>query len=167
MKPPIEVRNEIAIPAAAERVWDVLADVERWPSWYRACRWVEVASVGQAGRPVSFRWKAHPIELESTVIESARPHLFAFVADGRGVHAERAFTIRPSSDGFGSVVVSDETQVGWLPWLGRVYLAPRLRRANQAMFVDLARAVSNVAAAPPFGGPARGVDGVRENTATR
>jgi hypothetical protein len=167
MRAPIEVRNQIAIPAVPERVWDVLADVGRWPSWYRACRWVQVAPVEQTGRPVSFRWKAHPLELESTVIASARPHLFAFVADGRGVHAERTFTIRPSSDGLGSVVISDETQVGWLPWLGRVYLGPRLRASNQAMFVDLARAVTNVAAAPSLGGRERAVGGVRENPSTR
>jgi len=29
-------------PAAAERVWDLLTDVEGWPLWYRACRWVRV-----------------------------------------------------------------------------------------------------------------------------
>ena len=41
---PIEVRNAIVIRASAERVWDLLTDVERWPSWYRACRWVRVES---------------------------------------------------------------------------------------------------------------------------
>ena len=41
-RPPIDVHNEIVAPAAAERVWDLLADVEGWPSWYRACRWVRV-----------------------------------------------------------------------------------------------------------------------------
>ncbi len=43
-RPPIEVQNEIVIPASAERVWDLLADVEKWPSWYRACKWVRVES---------------------------------------------------------------------------------------------------------------------------
>jgi hypothetical protein len=137
MSVPIEVDNELVIAAAAERVWDVLTDVGGWPSWYRACQWVRVES-NEPGRPVSFRWKAHPVELRSSVTASARPHSFAFVADGLGVHAERTFTIRPAADGRGTVVVSHETQVGWLPWLGRVYLAPRLRAANDAMFVNLA-----------------------------
>ena len=35
---------------------------------------------------------------------------------------------------------------GWLPWLGRVFLAPRLRAANQVMFDDLARAAGHGAA---------------------
>ncbi len=146
-RPPIEVRNEIVIRASAERVWDLLTDVEGWPSWYRACRWVRVestgraAATGNAARATSFRWKAHPVVLRSTVVAADRPHLFAIVADARGLHAERTFTLRSTLDGLGTVVVSDETQVGLVPWLGRLFLAPRLRAANQAMFDDLARAV--------------------------
>ena len=49
-RPPIVVHNEIVIPASAERVWDLLSDVERWPSWYRACRWVRVESGDSAAR---------------------------------------------------------------------------------------------------------------------
>jgi short-subunit dehydrogenase/uncharacterized protein YndB with AHSA1/START domain len=151
-RPPIEVRNQIVIPASAERVWDLLTDVERWPSWYRACRWVRLesgtASAGSAARLVSFRWKAHPVELRSTVIAADRPHTFAIVADARGLHAERAFTVGPTADGSGTLVVSHETQVGPVPWLGRLVLAPRLRAANQEMFDDLARAAAQGAAKP-------------------
>ena len=141
-RPPIEVHNEIVIPASAERVWELLTDVEKWPSWYRACKWVRVES------PVSFRWKAHPVELRSTVVAADRPHTFAIVADTRGLHADRTFTLRPTPNGLGTVVVSHETQVGPFAWLGRLILAPRLRAANQVMFEDLSRAASRAAAAP-------------------
>jgi short-subunit dehydrogenase/uncharacterized protein YndB with AHSA1/START domain len=151
-RPPIEVRNEAVIAASVERVWDLLSNVEGWPSWYRACRWVRVepngraTSTGSAAPPVSFRWKAHPVVLRSTVVASERPHAFAIVADALGLHADRTFTVRPAPDGRGSVVVSHETQVGLVPWLGRLYLAPRLYAANQAMFEDLARAAEHSAA---------------------
>jgi short-subunit dehydrogenase len=138
--PPIVVHNEAVIRASSERVWDLLTDVERWPSWYRACRWVRLEPGGGA-----FRWKAHPVELRSTVVGSERPRSFAFVADARGFHAERAFSVRPTPDGRGAIVVSHETQVGVFPWLGRLFLAPRLRAANQAMFDDLARAATATA----------------------
>ena len=147
-RPPIEVRNETVIHASAERVWDLLTDVERWPSWYRACRWVRVESPASAAQPLVFRWKAHPVELRSTVVASERPHSFAITADALGLHAERTFTLRPTPDGSSTVVVSHETQVGLLPWLGRAFLAPRLRAANQAMFDDLARAAAHVAVTP-------------------
>ena len=146
-RPPIEVRNEAVIRASVERVWDLLTDVEGWPSWYRACRWVNVESPDGAAQPLVFRWKAHPVELRSAVVTSNRPHSFAITADAVGLHAERTFTLRPTADGLGTVIVSDETQVGLVPWLGRAFLAPRLRAANQAMFEDLARAVVHGAAA--------------------
>ena len=104
------------------------------------------ASRGGAARGMSFRWKAHPVTLRSTVVATDRPHSFTFVADAWGLHAERTFTLRPTPDGQGTVVVSDETQVGLLPWLGRAFLGPRLHAANQVMFDDLARAASDAAA---------------------
>ncbi len=139
---PIEVRNAAVIHAPAERVWDLLTDVERWPSWWRACQWVRLESPASAASVV-FRWKAHPVELRSAVVKSDRPHGFAITADGRGVHAERTFTLRTTPDGSSTIVVSHETQVGLLPWLGRVFLAPRLHAVNQAMFDDLNRAAGH------------------------
>jgi uncharacterized protein YndB with AHSA1/START domain len=139
---PIEVRNAALINAPADRVWDLLTDVERWPSWWRACRWVRLESPTRAASVV-FRWKAHPVELRSEVVKSERPHCFAITADGSGVHAERTFTLRPTADGSRTVIVSHETQVGPLPWLGRAFLAPRLHTVNQAMFDDLNRAASH------------------------
>lgn len=133
-RPPIEVRNEMVMRASAERIWDLLADVERWPSWWRLCQWVRKDS------QLSFTWKAHPVVLRSTVIAHDRPRVFTITADGLGVRAVRAFTVSPAPGGRGTLVVSHETQVGPLPWLGRLILAPRLRAANQAMFEDLARA---------------------------
>jgi uncharacterized protein YndB with AHSA1/START domain len=145
-RPPIEVRNEIVIRASAERVWELLSDVARWPSWWRLCRWVRVESTDSAARATSFRWKAHPVELRSTVISADRPRSFAITADGMGVRAVRRFTIAPAPDGLSVVVVSHETQEGPLPWLGRLILGPRLRKANQAMFEDLARAAGKAVA---------------------
>jgi short-subunit dehydrogenase len=147
-RPPIVVHNEIVIRAPAERVWDLLADVERWPTWYRACRWVRIESTNEAGGPLSFRWKAHPVELRSSIVASQRPYSFAFVADAPGVHAERAFTLRPAADGMSTIVASHETQVGLMPWLGRLYLGPRLRAANDRMFRDLAVAAGQREAKP-------------------
>ena len=93
MTAPIEVRNETVVRASAERVWDVLTDVERWPSWVR------VESPGSAAQPLVFRWKAHPVELRSAVVTSDPPQSFAITADALALHAERTFTLRPTPDG--------------------------------------------------------------------
>ena len=141
-QPVIEVNNEIVISAPAERVWDLLTDVEGWPSWYQACQWVRIEPTSGPTEPLSFRWKAHPVTLRSTVVGSDRPRSFAIIADGLGVHADRTFTLRPTPNGLGTIVISHETQVGVLPQLAGKFLARRLRAANQTMFEDLARAAT-------------------------
>ena len=107
------------------------------------CRDLDEAIDFVNARPRPLAWKAHPVELPSTVATTVRPHSFAITADALGLHAERTFTIRPAPDASSTVVVSHETQVGLLPRLGHVFLAPRLRAANQAMFEDLARAAGH------------------------
>ena len=131
-RPPIEVHNEIVVHAEAERVWDLLNDVDGWPSWYRACRWVRrVESTEGAARPPVFQWKAHPIVLRSTVVAADRPHVFAFLADARGLHALHTFTVKPTPDGASTVVISHETQRGcsrgWVgcSWPGGCARRPR------------------------------------------
>jgi hypothetical protein len=86
--------------------------------------------------------------LRSSVVAADRPRCFAIDADALGLHADRTFTLRPTPDGLATVVISHETQVGLVAWLGRLYLAPRLRAANQVMFDDLARAAGHGAATP-------------------
>ncbi len=145
---PIDIHNEIVIPAPPERVWDLLADVERWPSWYRACRWVRrTGSVDGSPRRATFRWRAHPMTLRSSVTVADRPRAFTFVADARGLHAEHSFELLPTADGQGTVVVSHETQRGPVPWLGRVILGPRLHATTDAWLADLARAAGSRGAA--------------------
>ena len=93
----IEVRNGTVISAPVERVWDLLTDVECWPSWYRACRWVRVESTGAAASTGGSRVlsvKANPVVRSSTVLAPDRPHSFAFVADAPRLHAEREQTKR-------------------------------------------------------------------------
>ena len=135
--PPIEVRNELSIAASPERVWDLLADVDNWPSWYRACRWVRREGA------MSFRWKAHPLELESSIVDRERGRSFAFTANGLGLRGVRSFTLRLAPDGVSTIVSTHETQEGPLPWLARAVLAPRLHAVTQEWLADLSRAVGH------------------------
>ena len=132
---PIDVRNERIVHASPEQVWDLLADVGSWPSWYRACRWLR--RDGAAG----FLWKAHPIELESTVTEATRGRSFAFTAIGVGLRGQRTFTLRLAPDGRSTVVSTRETQEGPLPWIGRAMLARRLHAVTEEWLRDIEAAV--------------------------
>lgn len=137
-KPPIVVDNRAVIDAPVERVWNSLTDVSRWPTWYRACKWVRPGT-GESGTVGSgFDWKAHPVELASKVVTAERYRRFAFTADGTAVHAEREFNLEPTADGTGTIITSHETQVGLMPRLGWFVLGPRLYLTNRKFFLDLA-----------------------------
>jgi short-subunit dehydrogenase/uncharacterized protein YndB with AHSA1/START domain len=146
-RPALVVHNEAVIAAPVATVWSLLTRFEDWPSWYRDCRWVLAGARGRDGRPRTFRWKAHPVELESEVVASESSHRFAFTAHGLGVHAEREFTVEPTADGRGTLIVSHETQTGWLPRLGKAIVGPKLFAANQRFFGDLAQAARGAALA--------------------
>lgn len=139
-QPALVVDNEAVIPAPIGKVWSLLTQVDRWPAWYRDCRWLR-SDKGE-GVGASFMWKAHPVELTSKVTESERDRRFAFTADGTGVHAERWFTVEPTADGQGTRITSHETQTGWLPRIGKAIVGPRLWAANQRFFGDLAVAAA-------------------------
>jgi hypothetical protein len=81
--------------------------------------------------------------LRSTVTAGERPHSFTYAADARGLHAEHSFRLSATPDGLSTVVVSHETQIGLLPRLGRVVLAPMLRTADRAWLADLAAAADH------------------------
>jgi len=117
--------------------WNAFNKDDTSPPWSLT----RISAPGAQGSPDGFDWSINTVHAAATGGDtSAGLHSFAIVADARGLHADRAFTIRPTPDGLGTVVVSHETQVGPVAWLGRIYLAPRLHAANQVMFDDLARA---------------------------
>ena len=149
-RPPIEVRNETVIRCLGRtrvgsvdrrrRLAVVVSGLPVGPSRVNGMR------PGSAARPRPSGGRHTRSRCAAPWWPADRPHSFAFVADAPGLHAERTFTLRPTPDGLSTVVVSHETQVGLVPRLGRVFLARRLRAANQAMFDDLARAAGSGAA---------------------
>jgi len=136
-RPSIVVDNKAVISAPVAVVWNLLTNVADWPSWYRACKWVrgdgDSAKVG-----ARFDWKAHPVELATTVVAAERNRRFAFVAEGTAVRAEREFTLETTADGTGTIITSHETQTGLMPRLGWFVLGPRLYLTNRQFFRNLA-----------------------------
>ena len=92
-----------------------------------------------AARVASFRWKAHPVELRSTVVAADRPHSFAIDRRRPGsprrsrIHDPRCARRAEHASSSATKPRSGRRAAG--PGVPR----PRLRAANQAMSDDLAR----------------------------
>ncbi|MES2209180.1 MAG: SRPBCC family protein [Chloroflexota bacterium] len=156
---PEPIRTRIDIQAPRERVWDVLADIERQPEWMHDLRSVRLTTappVGVGTRGIG-RVQAFGISVEDLVEVTAfeAPSHFAIRHEGlvKGVGDIRLVAGPGGRDGqVGATVVTwDETLVApVLPHLGALVLAFVFRPIFQADLERLARlAESDPARADP------------------
>ena len=142
---PIHVRNELEMPVAADRVWTCLVRAEVWPSWY--ANWKNVRFV--EGDPpdlamgARFRWRTFGVTVDSRVREFEPTGRIAWDAAGIGVRAYHAWLIRETPTG--CVVLTEETQHGWLALLGAALMPMRMSHFHQVWLECLRdRAVSGM-----------------------
>lgn len=90
---PVVGAGEIEIAADPQVVWDVLTAFEDWPSWNR-----EVKSMSMHGavvRGTTFRWKAGPGTITSTIERVEPPRLIAWTGKTLGIRAIHFYWLEP------------------------------------------------------------------------
>jgi uncharacterized protein YndB with AHSA1/START domain len=100
---PVLASSEIEIAATAETVWDVLTDLERWPSWNPDVK--SMAFDGEVAEGSRFRWKAGPGTITSTIRAVERPRLIGWTGKTLGIDAAHVFRLEARG---GSTHVSTE-----------------------------------------------------------
>ena len=76
---------EVEIDAPLEVVWNVLTAIDEWPTWNPEVKSVLVD--GPAAEGTTFRWKAGPGTITSTVVGVDRPRLIAWSGKTLGIRA--------------------------------------------------------------------------------
>lgn len=112
----------VEIAAPAERVWEVLTDVEGWPQWTETVTSVERLDEGplRSGSRARINQPKIP-ESEYVVTELDPGRSFTWVASGPGVTTTARHDVEALSDGRSRVTLAVE-QSGWLGSLmGRFY----------------------------------------------
>jgi hypothetical protein len=102
-KAPVFATGEIEVAASPEVVWEILANIERWPTWNLD---VKVASLnGELAKGTMFRWKAGPGTITST-LQSVEPlHLLAWTGNTFGIGAIHVWRMEPHD---GNTIVRTE-----------------------------------------------------------
>ena len=137
---PISTRVEVRAPI--ERVWEILADIERQPEWMHDLRDVRLTTpppIGVATRGIG-RVQAMGIAVEDPVEVTAfdAPHHFAIRHDGL-VSGGGDIRLEERADGT-TVVTWDETLIApVLPHLGALVIALVFRPIFRADLERLAR----------------------------
>ena len=83
--------------ASPEVLWDVLADFEKWPTWNPDVD--SIALSGSVAKGTSFRWKAGPTRLVSTLQRVDRPRALGWTGRTWGVRAIHLWRFEPRPGG--------------------------------------------------------------------
>jgi hypothetical protein len=94
---PVFSEGQIEVSASPEALWDVLADVEKWPTWNPDVDSVTLS--GPVAKGTSFRWKAGPTRLVSTLQLVDRPRALGWTGRTMGVRAIHLWRFEPRPGG--------------------------------------------------------------------
>ena len=83
--------TEIEIAAPRELVWEVLAAIDRWPSWNPAVR--SASLQGSLEKGAEFRWKAGPGTIVSRLEVVEAPGRIAWSGRSMGIKAFHVHTL--------------------------------------------------------------------------
>lgn len=105
---PVFSQGSIGVAATPERVWGVLADFERWPSWNPGVDTVTLE--GPVAPGTVFRWKAGSARIVSRLRDVDRPTRLSWTGRTMGVNAIHVWRFETSGDG--AIVSMEESFSG-------------------------------------------------------
>ena len=134
---PVAAASQIEIAADAATVWDVLANVERWPEWNQDVKAVAVDGPIDVGSV--FRWKTSAGTITSTFKTLVRPREIGWVGRTLGITARHVWRLEPA-DGR-TIVRTSESFNGILVKVFRIAFQRMLERTLDQGVVKLRAAV--------------------------
>jgi uncharacterized protein YndB with AHSA1/START domain len=104
---------QIEIAAPPERVWELLSNIERWPTWNSL---VQKAVLSGPLHPGSvFKWKSKGFAVTSTLREVTQKRRIAWTGKAFGTRAVHTWEVEGSNQG--TILKTAESFAGWLPKL--------------------------------------------------
>jgi hypothetical protein len=133
----VHAHNEMIIAATAELCFAWLCRAPLWPTWYSNCGGFKFDTVSgpDLALGVCFSWTTFGSPVHSTVRRFEPPLHLEWDATAFGILAYHAWVIIPQGDQ--CQVITEEDQVGIVPFFLRWYLNGMLQRGHQTWLEDL------------------------------
>ncbi len=132
---PVFATGEVEVAADPETVWEVMADIGRWPSWNPD---IKATTLHGPVRPgTTFSWKSGPGTIKSTFQVVERPTELSWTGKTMGIPAIHVYRLRPSHQQPGHTVV--RTEESWSGLLSRLLRRPFTKTLQTAIDTGLAR----------------------------
>ena len=136
---PVYTYTELDVVAPPERVWAWLVRATAWPSYYDNAS--QIRFVNGAGPDLTlgarFTWRTFNVTVDTTVTELVARERLAWRAKTVGGGGYHGWVIVPTAAG--CRVVTEETQRGIVPSVGRWFLRGGLLKQHQRWLEGLAR----------------------------
>ena len=112
---PVYATSEIDIAASPEIVWDVMSAIDDWPQWNPDVK--EARLEGPVAEGSTFRWKAGPGRIRSTLVVVDPPRAIGWTGTTLGIRAGHVWGLEPKDRG--CAVTTEESWDGPLVRLFR------------------------------------------------
>ena len=141
---PVRTQHTLRIEAPAERIWQVLSNINEWPAWQPDIAYAHLQGPAQAGN--RFDWSASGyLPIHSTLHTTEPGVAFGWSAVAFGSFAVHNWQLA-SHDGYTDVTAA-ETMEGWLVRLLQPIMQPALDKGNARWLAYLKQQVEQAAAA--------------------
>jgi hypothetical protein len=133
----VHVHNELLSEATAEALWAALITATKWPDWYRHCKNVRIdGGADQLAPDAQFRWSTGGVAFSTKVVDFDPTQTISWTAVNPVIQAHHAWQIEQTDRG--SLIVTEETQRGALPWATRPISRQQTNRLHREWLTALA-----------------------------
>jgi hypothetical protein len=134
---PIYTHNELLIAAPAPRIFSALLRARDWHLHYGNAKDVEIDGGGmELALGTTFHWTTFGVRVHTTIEELVPDRRLAWSGRGLGSTAYHGWVLEPAPGG--CLVITEETQQGMIPFLGRFFLRRGLLQWHQRWLEGLA-----------------------------
>lgn len=135
---PIKADVNIVITAPADRIWALLAQVDRWPSWQPDIS--KAALAGPLAPGARFTWTTGGTEVRSTLILIRPATAIAWTGEAFGLKAVHVWTLTPEPGGH--VLVRTQESMDGFP-TSLAYSSAKLAESDLRWLASLKRAAES------------------------
>lgn len=132
---PAVATHELLINAPAQKVWNLVAEIDLWPSWNQAVKSAKLNGAFEVG--TTFNWKSGGISISSTLQEIQPTKKIVWTGKAIGTRAIHVWSLQPTSTGV--LVCTSESFEGWLVSLMRKAMQKTLDESLVAWLNELKR----------------------------
>jgi hypothetical protein len=133
---PVYQRNELVIAAPPARVFAWLTRADLWSTYYGNAKAVQPQET-PLRQDTRFHWWTFGVPLDTQVQTFEQDRGLGWLATMPGLTAYHKWILEPVPEG--TRVVTEETDGGWIAWLGQGMIRDGLKREHQHWLEGLAK----------------------------